>query len=134
MPKSIDFGGTSQRNYVFSSPATPLPTIQKRRVVVGSEKRPNKFGVHRKREKVALDPEYYPVPINSCQTSVTESLDILELSAKVPRYSEENQNRIITFCDSQEHQATPLPEGQHKLTNAQSKISRFIVDDLPFEE
>ena len=36
--------------------------------------------------------------------------------------------------DSQENQATPLPEDQPKLTTAQSKIFRVIVDDLPFEQ
>ena len=99
--KSIDFGGISQGNYVFSSPATPLHTMQKRRVVVGAKKRPNKFGAQMKREKVAIAPEYSPVPTTCRQTSVTESLDILELSTKVPRVSEETQNKIITFLDSQ---------------------------------
>ena len=108
--------------------------MQKHRVVVGSKKRPNKFGAEMKREKVVLAHEYSPVPTTSSQTSVTESLDILELSAKVPRVCEETQNKIIAFSDSQEHQATLLPEEQPKLTTAQSRISRVIVDDLPFRK
>ena len=46
LPKSFDFGATCKSNYVFSSPATPLPTMKyKRRVLVGSKKYPRKFGV-----------------------------------------------------------------------------------------
>ena len=71
--------------------------MQIHRAVVGSKKRPNKFGAEMKREKVVLAPEYSPVPTTSSQTSVTESLDILELSAKVPRVCEETQNKIIAF-------------------------------------
>ena len=117
VPKTFDFGETAKGIFVFSAPVTPKIRIDKRRVLVGSKKRP-KFGGHIKRDKVALAHEYVPVPTTSSQTSVTESLDVLELSAKVPRISVETQNEIIPFLDSQEHQETLLPEGQPKLTPA----------------
>ena len=63
-----------------------------------------------------------------------ESFDVLEISAMVPRISEETQNEIVQFLDSQEHQDTALPEDQPKLTTAHSKISRVTVDDLTFEQ
>ena len=98
LPKGFDFGATCKGNYVFSLPPTSLSKMKyKRRVLVGSKMYPRKFGVHIKREKVALAPEYPPVPTSSSQTSVTESLDVLELSAKVPRISEETQNENISI-------------------------------------
>ena len=108
--------------------------MQKRRVLVSSKTRPKIFRGHMKREEVALAPEYSPVPTTSSQTSVTESLDVLELSAKVPRISVETQNEDIPFLDRQEHQETPLPESQPKHTTAESKISKGIVNELPLEE
>ena len=83
---------------------------------------------------MALAPKCSISPTTSSQISVTESLDVLELSAKVPRISVETQNETIPFLDSQEHQETPLPESQPKLTTAQSKISPIISLDLPLEE
>ena len=123
VPKGFSFGETAQGNYVFSAPVPPLLDIKKRRVIVGSKKRPSKFRGHIKCEKVALASEYAPVPTNSSQISVKECLDVLELSAKVPRISVETQNETIPFLDSQEHQETPLSESQPRLTTAQSKIS-----------
>ena len=105
-----------------------------RRVLVGSKKRSNKFGGHQKHDKVALAHEYTPVPTTSSQISVTESLDVLELSPKVPRVSVETQNEIIQFLDSQGHQETPLPEGEPNLATARSKISKGFVEDFPLEE
>ena len=142
VPKTFDFGETAQGTFVFTAPVNPK--IMKRRVVVGSRKRP-KFGGHIKRDKVALAHEYVPVSTNSRQTSVTESLDVLELSAKVPRISVETQNETIPFLDSQENETIPfldsgehqeilLPETQPKLATAESKISKLVLDDVPFEE
>ena len=134
VPKGFDFGGNSKGEYVFSAPLTSIPKMQKRRVLVGSKKCPNKFRGHVKCEMVALAPECSIAPTTSSQISVTESLDVLELSAKVPRISVETQNETIPFLDSQEHQETPLPESQPKLTTAQSKISPIISPNLPLEE
>ena len=134
VPKGLDFGGNSEDKYVFSAPLTSIPKMQKRRVLVGSKKRPNKFRGHVKCEMVALAPECSIAPTASSQISVTESLDVLELSAKVPRISVETQNETISFLDSQEHQETPLPESQPKLRTAQSKISPIISPNLPLEE
>ena len=131
VPKTFDFGETAQGTFVFT--ALVNPKIMKRRVVVGSRKRP-KFGGHIKRDKVALAHEYVPVSTTSSQTSVTESLDVLELSAKVPRISVETQKETIPFLDSQEHQEILLLETQPMLTTAESKISKLVLDDVLFEE
>ena len=134
VPTSFDFGEPSEGICVFSAPSTPIIKIHKRRVLVGSKKRPHKFSGHKKHDKVALAPEYSAIPTTSSQTSVTESLDVLELSAKVPRFSAETQIQIVPFLDSQEQQETPLPENQPKLTTAQTKISKSSVEDLPLAE
>ena len=129
VPKSFDFGDSEKGIFVFSAPVTPKMRITKRRVQEGSKKRP-KFGGHINRDKVTLAHEYFPVPTTYIQTSVTESHDVLELSAKVPRISVETQNEIIPFFDILEHQETLLPESQPKLTTAQTIISKWIVEDF----
>ena len=101
VPKSFDFGETSQGIHVFSAPITPILKMQKRRVLVSSKNCPKIFRGHIKREEVAISPENSPVPTTSSQTSVTESLDVLELSAEVPRISVETQNDDIPFLDRQ---------------------------------
>ena len=75
--------------------------MQKRRVLVSSKNCPKIFRGLIKREEVAISPENSPVSTTSIQTSVTESLDVLELSAKVPRISVETQNDDIPFLDRQ---------------------------------
>ena len=143
VPKSFDFAEAEQGTFIFSAPVSPI--IKKRRVVVGSKKRPCIFGINIKSDKVALAHENALLPTNSSQTSVTESLDVLELSAKVPRISVETQNESIPFLDSQENETIPfldsqehheilLPESQPKLTTAESKISKLVLDVVAFEE
>ena len=77
VPKSFDFCETSKGNYVFTAPITPIINLNKRRVLVGSKKRLNKFGGDIKSDKVALAPESSSVWIISSLTSVTDSLDVL---------------------------------------------------------
>ena len=78
-----------------------MPKKHTKNVLVGSKKRLNKFRGHVKCEMLALAPECSIAPTTSSQISVTESLDVLELSAKVPRISVETQNETIPFLDSQ---------------------------------